>query len=397
MTSAPGLILTVNPGSSSLKAAVYRMDAREELELRLEVASIGAASASLTVTSREHRSEERRDIGAATHAEAFGHVRAELSIRKLDAGITGIGQRVVHGGAQYTEPAVVTADMITYLHQITSLDPTHLPQSIGVIEETRRAFPGVPQVACFDTAFHATLPPVARDLPLPRTYTGRGFRRYGFHGLSYEYVMHALRSQEPGAAMGRVVIAHLGNGASMAAVKGGMCIDTTMGLTPAGGLMMGTRTGDLDPGVLLALLDTGLSRSELSRVVNEQSGLKGVSGISSDVRELLAASIADKAAAHALDMFCYSARKFVGALAAALGGLDTLIFTGGIGEHAAPIRAAICAGISFLGIELDAGLNNDHAPVISSGASRVVVRVIPTNEDLVVARHVVDCLAGKGT
>ena len=397
MTSASRLILTVNPGSSSLKAAVYRMDTDERLELGLEVASIGTSHASLTVTAPGDQMGDRRDVEAKTHADAFEYVLAELSRRKLAVAVMGIGQRVVHGGPRYTEPTVVTAGLITYLRQLVSLDPTHLPQSIAVIEATRQAFPGVPQVACFDTAFHATLPPVAREFPLPRAYTGRGIRRYGFHGLSYEYLMDVLRSKDPGAAMGRVVMAHLGNGASMAAVNRGVCIDTTMGLTPAGGLMMGTRTGDLDPGVLLALLDTGLSPTELSRVVNEQSGLEGVSGTSHDVRELLAASPVDEAAAHALDMFCYAARKFVGALAAALGGLDTLVFTGGIGEHAAPIRSAICRDLTFLGIELDSGLNNEHAAVISSDGSRVAVRIIPTNEDLVVARHVVRCLAEKGT
>ncbi len=395
MTSTPRRILTLNPGSSSLKAGVYRIDAGETIEFALEIAGVGLPGASLIVSSPDGQLEERR-IEAATHPDALGRLLGELSERGLAEGIFGIGQRVVHGGTRYTAPVVITPDVIAYLRAIIALDPTHLPQAIAAIEATREAFPGVPQVACFDTAFHSNLPPVARDFPLPRAYTQRGIRRYGFHGLSYEYVLGALGSVDPRAAMGRVLIAHLGNGASMAAVRGGICIDTTMGLTPAGGLMMGTRSGDLDPGVLLALLDEGTTPADLSRLITGQSGLQGVSGISHDVRQLLAASATDAAAAHALDMFCYSARKFVGALATALGGIETFVFTGGIGEHAASIRARICDGLEILGIELDAHSNNDDAPVISSHASRAVVRVIPTNEDLVVARHTVRCLAEKG-
>jgi acetate kinase len=255
----------------------------------------------------------------------------------------------------------------------------------------------VPQVACFDTAFHRTLPPVAQRYPLPRALHDAGVVRYGFHGLSYEYIMQALRAVDPDAANGRVIVAHLGNGASMAAVRDGQSIDTTMGFTPTGGLVMGTRTGDLDPGVLLYLLQTrGMPAEQVNTLVNRQAGLLGVSGISADMRDLLEREAREPAAAAAVDLFCYQARKFLGALAAVLGGIETLVFTGGIGEHAAPIRARICASFEFLGLEIDAGRNQQHAPVISPDGASVTVRVIPTDEDRMIARHTYRLITHEG-
>jgi acetate kinase len=273
---------------------------------------------------------------------------------------------------------------------LAAIVPDHLPQAIAAIRAVQRAYPLLPQVACFDTAFHRRMPRVAQIFALPRRFADDGVLRYGFHGLSYESIMQQLRALDGVAANGRVVIAHLGNGASMAAVRGGRGIDTTMGLTPTGGLVMGTRSGDLDPGVLLSLLQRErMVPTALNALVNRQAGLLGVSGISADMRDLLARQATDPAAAEAIELFCYQARKFLGALAAALGGLDTLVFTAGIGEHAAPIRERICAGLEFLGIRLDPERNRAHAPIISAEGSLVTVRVMTTDEDRMIARHTV--------
>ena len=266
--------------------------------------------------------------------------------------------------------------------------PDHLPQSIQAMQAAVKAYPNLPQVACFDTAFHRHMPRIAQLYPLPRHFADEGVIRYGFHGLSYEYIMQELRAMAPQEAEGRVLIAHLGNGASMAAVRGGIGIDTTMGFTPAGGLMMGTRTGDLDPGVLLYLLaERGMTPAALNELVNRQAGLLGVSGISADMRDLLERESADGHAAEAVALFCYQAKKYLGALAAVLGGLDTLVFTGGIGEHAASVRLRICEGLEFLGIRIDPRRNEAHAPVISREGSSATVRVMQTDEDLMIARH----------
>ncbi|MBY0460505.1 MAG: acetate/propionate family kinase, partial [Gemmataceae bacterium] len=274
---------------------------------------------------------------------------------------------------------------------------THLPAELGQIRILAERFPHVPQVACFDTGFHRDLPAVARTLPLPRRFAGRGVRRYGFHGLSYEYLLEELaRVAGPDAARGRVILAHLGSGASLAAVREGRCIDTTMGFTPTGGLVMGTSAGDLDPGVLLHLLRADrLSVDELDALVNRESGLKGLSETSSDVRELLAREPSDPRAAEALAVFGYSARKWIGALAAALGGLDTLVFAGGVGENAPEIRARVCDGLGFLGVRIDPSRNAANAAVISENGSPVAVRVIRTDEELTIARTVVKVLGGQ--
>ena len=268
------------------------------------------------------------------------------------------------------------------------IDPTHLPQAIAAIEAVGRAYPAVPQVACFDTAFHGRMPRVAKLYALPSQLAEEGVIRYGFHGLSYEYVMEELRRLDPKAAAGRIIVAHLGNGASMAAVLGGVGVDTTMGFTPTGGLVMGTRSGDLDPSVPLFLLqERGMSPTEVSDLLNKRAGLLGVSGTSADMRDLLDREPTDGRAAEAIALFCYQAKKFLGALAAALGGLDTLVFTGGIGEHSATVRERVCEGLEFLGVRLDPDRNSAHARVVSSNGSAVTVRVVPTDEDLMVARH----------
>jgi acetate kinase len=384
-------LLTINTGSSSLKAALYRLreDTRETPELRAEASRIGGQGGSMRLAhDRGETLDERRD-DLPDHAAALDALISWLRDRGLDRDdLVAVGHRIVHGGDRHREPQRVTPGMIADLRALVPIDPNHLPQAIAAIEAVGRAYPAVPQVACFDTAFHSRMPRVARLYALPSRFAEGSIIRYGFHGLSYEYVMEELRRLEPEAAAGRVVVAHLGNGASMAAVRGGVGVDTTMGFTPTGGLVMGTRSGDLDPSVPLFLLEErGLTPTEVSDLLNKQAGLLGVSGTSADMRDLLDREPGDRRAAEAVALFCYQAKKFLGALAAALGGLDALVFTGGMGEHAAPVRERVCEGLEFLGIRIDTDRNAAHARVISSDASAVTVLIVPTDEDLMVARH----------
>jgi len=311
--------------------------------------------------------------------------------------VQAVGHRIVHGGPRLHAPQRVTPELLAELRRLAPFAPAHEPAEMALIEGCGRQYPDVPQFACFDTAFHALLPRVAQLLAIPRRYAERDVRRYGFHGISYEYLLQELeRIAGAEAAHGRVILAHLGNGASMAAVRDGRCVDTTMAFTPAAGLVMGTRSGDIDPGLVAYLARTdGLGPEQFDRLVNAESGLLGLSETSSDVRDLLARADTDPRAAEALAVFCYAAKKWVGALTAVLGGLDTLVFAGGIGEHAAPIRAGICDGLAHLGIELDAARNDAYAPVISSDASRAIVRIIPTDEEQMIARATAALLAGK--
>jgi acetate kinase len=384
-------LLTINTGSSSLKAALYRLreDATETPELRAEASRIGGRGGGLRLADARGETIDERQDDLPDHAAALDALLSRLRDRGLDQDdLTAVGHRIVHGGDRYREPQRVTPEVVADLRALVPIDPNHLPQAIAAIEAVGRAYPAVPQVVCFDTAFHSRMPRVARLYALPRDLAEGGVVRYGFHGLSYEYVMEELRRLDPEAYDGRVVVAHLGNGASMAAVWGGVGVDTTMGFTPTGGLVMGTRSGDLDPSVPLFLLEErGLTVTEVSDLVNKQAGLLGVSGTSADMRDLLDREASDPRAAEAVALFCYGAKKFLGALAAALGGLDALVFTGGIGEHAGPVRERVCEGLEFLGIRLDRGRNAAHAPVISSDAAAVTVRVVPTDEDLMVARH----------
>jgi acetate kinase len=288
----------------------------------------------------------------------------------------------------HTEPERVTAGLLAELHRITPYDPDHLPREIELIQAIRRRHPGLPQVACFDTAFHRAMPAVAKLLAIPRRYGAKGMQRYGFHGLSYAYLMEELeRLGDPAARRGRVILAHLGNGASMAAVRDGKSMDTSMGFTPTAGLVMSTRSGDLDPGLAPYLARTErMTTQQFYEMVNHKSGLLGVSETSSDMRDLLARESRDKRAAQAVELFCYQAKKWMGAFAAALGGVDTVVFAGGIGENCPSVRRRISAGLGFLGLELSAARNRRNAPLISSAASRVAVRVIRTDEELMIAR-----------
>ena len=398
--SAPGKVesiedgqrlLTINTGSSSLKAALYRMweGAKETLELRAEASRIGDRGGDLRLADARGETLDERQDGLPDHATVLDALLSRLRDRGLDRDdLVAVGHRIVHGGDRYREPQRVAPEVLADLRALAPIDPNHLPQAIAAIEAVGRAYSAVPQVVCFDTAFHSRMPRVARLYALPRALAEEGVVRYGFHGLSYEYVVGELRRVDREAADGRLVVAHLGNGASMAAIRGGVGLDTTMGFTSTGGLVMGTRSGDLDPSVPLFLLkERGLTPTEVSDLVNKQAGLLAVSETSADMQDLLEREAYDGRAAEAVALFCYQAKKFLGALAAALGGLDALVFTGGIGEHAAPVRERVCESLEFLGIRLDPDRNAAHAPVISSDAAAVTVRVLPTDEDLMVARH----------
>jgi acetate kinase len=384
-------LLTINTGSSSLKAALYRLreDTTETPELRAEASRIGGRGGGLRFAdARGETLDERRD-DLPDHAAALDALLSRLRDRGLDQDdLAAVGHRIVHGGDRYREPQRVTPEVVAGLRALVPIDLNHLPQAITAIEAVGRAYPVVPQVVCFDTAFHSRMPRVARLSALPRRLAEEGIIRYGFHGLSYEYVVGELRRVDREAYDGRLVVAHLGNGASIAAVRGGVGVDTTMGFTPTGGLVMGTRSGDLDPSVPLFLLEErGLTPTEVGDLLSKQAGLLGVSGTSADMRDLLEREAYDVRAAEAVALFCYQAKKFLGALAAALGGLDALVFTGGIGENSATVRERVCEGLGFLGIRLDPDRNAAHAPVISNEDASVIVRVVPTDEDLMVARH----------
>jgi acetate kinase len=382
-------ILTINGGSSSIKFALYRVD--EPLQRRLygKVDRIGLSGTNLTFHDTDGKPQAARSLAAADHKSAANFLIDWLEKQNGFESVLAVGHRVVHG-MQHTAPELVTRELLDELHRIRPYDPEHLPREIELIEAFRQRYPKLPQVACFDTAFHRTMPRVAKLLPLPRRFDAKGIQRYGFHGLSYAYLMEELAHLgDPAASKGRVILAHLGNGASMAAVLDGKSIDTSMGFTPTAGLVMSTRTGDLDPGLAPYLARTErITTKQFYEMVNHESGLLGVSETSSDMRDLLAQESSDVRAAEAVALFCYQAKKWIGSFAAALGGLDTLVFAGGIGENAPLVRARICEELNFLGIELDESRNAETAGVISTDASRVAVRVIHTNEELMIARTV---------
>ena len=380
-------ILTINGGSSSLKFALYERTDPSARLLSGRVDRIGLSDARW-VLDRAGGHEEDRRVDAPDQKAAVRLVIEWLEDAVGFEEIAAIGHRVVHGGICYHRPERITAELIDELRKISLYDPDHLPGEIELIEAFRSRDPDIPQVACFDTAFHHDMPRVAQIVPIPRMYEAAGVRRYGFHGLSYEYLIEEL-ARVAGAeeARGRVILAHLGSGASLAAVQRGCSIDTTMGFTPASGLVMGTRTGDLDPGLVRFLSRTeGMTADQFDNLVNHESGLLGVSETSSDVRDLLARQSDDVRAAEAIELFCYRAKKWIGSFAAALGGLDTLVFSGGIGENAPEVRRRICAGLGFLGIALDEGRNASSALLISTDGGPVKVRVIRTDEESIIAR-----------
>ena len=351
---------------------------------------IGLPDATLQVKGQNQADNFSRLVNAPDHTAAVGALMDWIEERGGRDALTAVGHRVVHGGPNYSESQRITAEMVEELHRLSPFDPDHLPEEILLTGAFHRRFPDLPQVACFDTAFHHDLPRVARQLPIPRRYEAQGVRRYGFHGLSYAFLIGELaRLAGTEAAQGRVILAHLGNGASLAAVRDGKSVDTSMSFTPTAGVPMSTRSGDLDPGLIWYLARTEkMSAKQFNEMVNFQSGLLGVSGTSSDMRELLDCETRDVRAAEAVALFCYQVKKWIGAFAAALGGLDTLVFAGGIGENAPSVRGRICDGLGFLGIELDEKRNLANAGVISSETSRIPVRVIRTDEERVIASMV---------
>ena len=390
-------LLTINAGSSSLKFALFRADVSLTRVLRGGVERIGLEDSAFSVTDLVSGETERRPVRAPSHGSCIDMLLDLIERKAGPDGVKAIGHRLVHGGPSYAEPQRVTTEMIEELRRLIPLAMEHLPSEIEWIEAFSKRYPKCPQVACFDTAFHSDLPRVSRMLPLPRRLEALGLRRYGFHGLSYEFLMQELSRLDPATSGGRrVILAHLGNGASMAAVRDGKCVDTSMGFTPAAGLVMGKRTGDLDPGIFIHLARTEkMSADEFHRMVNQQSGLLGVSGASSDMRELLALESSDVRAAEAIALFCHQARKWIGSYAAVLGALDTLVFAGGIGENCSTVRSRICDRLGFLGIDLDEGRNQANAPVISGAGGKTVARVIRTDEELMIARSVEKILSNK--
>jgi acetate kinase len=389
MKPADARILTINGGSSSIKFALYQAGEPLKRGLYGTVDRIGLTGTNLMFYDADGKPAASRQLAAPDHKSAANFLMDWLEGQNGFESIRAVGHRVVHG-MQHTAPEVVTQELLEELHRISPNDPDHLPREIELIETFRQRHPKLPQVACFDTAFHQTMPRVAKLLPIPRRFDAKGIQRYGFHGLSYAFLMEELaRLGDPAATKGRVILAHLGNGASMAAVLDGKSIDTSMCFTPTAGLVMSTRTGDLDPGLAPYLSRTEqMTTKQFYEMVNHKSGLLGVSETSSDMRDLLDHEKQDLRAAEAVALFCYQAKKWIGAYAAALGGLHTLVFAGGIGENAPAVRARICEGLSFLGLELNESRNAETAAVISPDASRVTVRVIRTDEERMIARSV---------
>lgn len=383
-------VLTINGGSSSLKFSIREVAAPAVAVLRGCVERVGGSGSRLVV--HDARGVRREDVSievpdqAAAAALAIGRIEAAVGL----GAIAAVGHRVVHGGDLFVEPAVVSPEMLDGLRRIAPLDPEHLPGEIALIEAIAGAFPGIPQVACFDTAFHRSMPRTAQIVPIPRRYWGLGIRRYGFHGLSYAYLMSELGRVAPGEASGRVILAHLGSGASLAAVRDGRCVETTMGFTPTSGVVMGTRSGDLDPGLVAFLAHAeGMTPERFHGMATRESGMLGVSETSADLRDLLDRREGDPRAAEAVDVFCHGVIKAIGSLSAVLGGLDTLVFSGGIGENSAEVRRRACENLGFLGIALDEARNVAGDAVISTDASPTRVRVIPTDEEAMIAAETI--------
>ena len=383
-------ILTINGGSSSIKFALF--EAGDSLRRILEggIERIGLPEATLRVKGLNQSDNFSQSVTAPDHTAAVGVLMDWIESHSGRDALTAVGHRVVHGGPKYSQPQIITAEMIEELHRLSPFDPEHLPEEILLTEAFHRRFPDLPQVACFDTAFHHDLPRVARLLPIPRRYEAQGVRRYGFHGLSYAYLMGELaRLAGTEAAKGRVILLHLGNGSSLAAVLDGKPVDTSMSFTPTAGVPMSTRSGDLDPGLVWYLARTEkMGVKQFNEMVNFESGLLGISETSSDMRDLLDRETQDVRAAEAVDLFCYQVKKRIGSYVAALGGLDTLVFAGGIGENAPTVRARICHGLEFLGIELEEKRNVANAPIISTDTGQSAVRVIHTDEEWMIAETV---------
>jgi acetate kinase len=389
-------IAVLNAGSSSIKFSLFAVDGEQlDLVMRGQVERLNA-SPRFVARDRDGKTIAERswDAGALLgHAGAIDHLLAFLRERIGSDRLVGVGHRVVHGGLDFSAPVRMTPEILGHLGRYVPLAPLHQPHNLGPIRLLFEREPGLAQVACFDTAFHRAIPDIAQRFALPSAMHDAGVRRYGFHGLSYEYIAAMLSSFDGAAAKGRTIVLHLGNGSSMCALHAGRSVATTMGFTAVEGLLMGTRSGALDPGVLLYLMDQrGMDARAIERLIYDESGLLGVSGISSDMRTLLASDA--PSARLAVDLFCYRIKREVGSLAAALDGLDAIVFTAGIGEHAAPIRERVLRDAAWLGVTIDAAANANAGPRISAPASRVSAFVIPTNEELMIARHTAKLLAG---
>ena len=389
METVNPLILTINGGSSSIKFALYQAGEPMKRGFYGSIERIGLSDTIFAFSDLSGNQKNSRILEPLDLSSVSNFLIDRLEELIDFSSIYGIGHRVVFG-MNHTEPECVTSDLLTELHRICPYDMDHLPVEIELIEAFGQRYPRLPQVACFDTAFHHTMPRVAQLLPIPRRFDEVGIHRYGFHGLSYSFLLEEL-SHVAGvkASQSRVILAHLGNGASLAAVLGGKSIDTSMGFTPSSGLPMSTRSGDLDPGVIWYLMQIeNMTPEQFNHLVNHESGLLGISQISSDMRDLLACQVNDVRAAEAVDLFCYYTRKWIGAFAAALGGLDTLVFSGGIGENSPEVRARICKKFEFLGIEIEEKRNITNKGIISTASSQVIVRVIDTDEELMIANIV---------
>jgi acetate kinase len=371
------------------------MGAQPQKGLHGKIERIGLLGTHFVFYDPTRKRQDDRSIGELDHRSAADFLLGWLAEQIGLSSITAVGHRVVNGGAKYREPHLITREVLEELRRISAYAPEHLPSEIELIDMIDERMPSVPQVACFDTAFHRDMPRVARILPIPRRFAAKGVERYGFHGLSYEFLMEELaRVAGVDAAKGRVILCHLGNGSSLAAVRDGKSVDTSMGFTPAAGVPMSTRSGDLDPGLGWYLAQTErMTAQQFHWMINRESGLLGVSETSSDLQDLLGREASDVRAADAIALFCYQVKKWVGAFAAALGGLDTLVFSGGIGENAPAMRARICEGLGFLGVHLEEIRNATAEPVISADQGHVQVRVIRTDEDVIIAKAVFLLLA----
>ncbi|MEO5947746.1 MAG: acetate/propionate family kinase [Chitinophagaceae bacterium] len=379
-------ILVINGGSSSIKFALYSMDENPNKIFSGQIKRIGLNGPEFIVSNNTQEKNEIL-IDATNFKEAAEVLIEWLKKQKEFEQTNCIGHRIVHG-MKHTQAEIIDEDLLNELDKISDYDPDHLPAEIELVRLLKNQFPSLMQVACFDTAFHTTIPAVAKTFALPKSYTDEGVQRYGFHGISYSYLMQELIKQNEAEANRKIILAHLGNGASIAAVKAGKCIDTSMGFTPAGGIPMSTRSGDLDPGIAWYFMQKGMDAKAFNDLVNHQSGLLGISGISSDMQDLLRLGKENKDAALAVNIFCYQVKKYIGGYAAALCGLDTLVFSGGIGEHSPEVRSKICENLEFLGIEVDEIKNMNNEAVITSETSKVKVHVIKTNEEEMIAKLV---------
>lgn len=384
-------ILTLNSGSSSIKISLYKKTkGRLLLQLSGKAEQIGTADVILII--KQKNTEKKIDLHASDFDTVIKNLTGWLSKQDWFSKVHAVGHRIVFG-MKHTKAAIITNKLLDELTALTEYDPDHLPAQIAIIKILKEQYPQLPQAACFDTAFHHTIPDVAKTFAIPEEYRKEGIRRYGFHGISYSYLLQELTRINVKQAKGRIVMAHLGNGASLGAIKDGKCIDTSMGFTPAGGIVMSTRSGDIDPGVAWFLMRKGMDAKAFNNIINHQSGLLGISGVSADMQQLLLQERDNKDAALAVEIFCYQIKKIIGAYTAALNGLDALVFSGGIGENAAQIRLRICKGLQYAGIVIDGKKNAANEKEISSSESKIKVYVIPTNEELMIAGLVNEILS----